>query len=53
MGAVVEDQEIAMTFLCGLPGRFQHLIVATDDIADDSTLSLKFAKSRKLQEEQK
>lgn len=49
----VEDQELAMTVLCGLPSKFEHLIVAIDAVADDKTLTLEFVRSRLLQEEQR
>ena len=53
MGVAIDDQEIAMTVLCGLPQKYEHLIVAIDAAANDDTLSLDFVKSRLLQEEQR
>ena len=53
MEVSVNDEDIAMTILCGLPERFEHLIVAIDTVADDSNLTLDFVKSRLLQEEQR
>ena len=53
MEVTVDDQGIAMSILCGLPERFEHLIVAIDGVADESNLSLEFVKSRLLQEEQR
>ena len=53
MDVEVEDEDIAMSVLCGLPGKFEHLIVAIDTVADNSKLSLDFVKSRLLQEEQR
>ena len=53
MGVVIENQDIAMTVLCGLPQKYEHLIVAIDAVATDETLTLDFVKSRLLQEEQR
>jgi len=53
MDAIVTDQEIAMTVLCGLPAKFEHLIVAIDAVANDEKLTMDFVKSRLLQEEQR
>ena len=53
MDLSIDDKEIAMTVLCGLPARYEHLIVAIDAASDDKTLSLDFVKSRLLQEEQR
>lgn len=53
MDVKIDDKDIAMTVLCGLPSRYEHLIVAIDAAADDKTLSLEFVKSRLLQEEQR
>lgn len=53
MDAVVTDQELAMTVLCGLPSKYEHLIVAIDAVADDEKLTLEFVKSRLIQEEQR
>ena len=49
----VEEEDIAMAILCGLPERFEHLIVAIDTTIGDRELSLEFVKSRLLQEEQR
>ena len=53
MGVAIDDQEMAMTVLCGLPPKYEHLIVAIDAAADDKSLSMDFVKSRLLQEEQR
>ena len=53
MGVSIDDQEIAMTVICGLPQKYEHLIVAIDAATDDESLSLDFVKSRLLQEEQR
>ena len=53
MDAVVEEEDIAMAILCGLPERFEHLIVAIDTTIGDRPLSFEFVKSRLLQEEQR
>lgn len=47
----IDDQEIAMTVVCGLPAKYEHLIVAIDAAADDSKLNMDFVKSRLFQEE--
>lgn len=49
----VEEEDIAMSILCGLPQGFENLIVSIDTIADESRLTLDFVKSRLLQEEQR
>lgn len=49
----VHDQEFAMIILCGLPSKFEHLIVAINAHADDKKLSLDFVKSRLLRKEQR
>ena len=53
MGVDIDDTEIAMTILCGLPDKYEHLIVAIDAATDDETLTMEFVKSRLLQEEQR
>eukprot|EP00737_Agarophyton_chilense_P003002 gb/GEZJ01003471.1/.p1 GENE.gb/GEZJ01003471.1/~~gb/GEZJ01003471.1/.p1 ORF type:complete len:730 (-),score=111.20 gb/GEZJ01003471.1/:63-2252(-) len=53
MDVVVEEEDIAMAILCGLPERFEHLIVAIDTTIGDRQLTLEFVKSRLLQEEQR
>ena len=53
MGVEIDDKDIAMTVLCGLPDKYEHLIVAIDAVADDDTLTMDFVKSRLLQEEQR
>ena len=53
MGVNIDDKDIAMTVLCGLPDKYEHLIVAIDAVADDDTLTMDFVKSRLLQEEQR
>ena len=49
----IDDKDVAMTVLCGLPQKYEHLIVAIDAVATDTTLTLDFVKSRLLQEEQR
>ena len=53
MDVKVEDDDIAMTVLCGLPPKYEHLIVAIDAAKEDSELTFDFVKSRLLQEEQR
>lgn len=53
MDVEISDQEMAMTVLCGLTTKFDHLIVAIDAVADDVTLTMDFVKSRLLQEEER
>lgn len=54
MGVKIDDQEMAMAFLCGLPDRFDGLISALDALADDSkTFTFQFVVSRCQQEEQR
>ena len=53
MDVDVKDEDIAMSVLCGLPDRFEHLIVAIDTVTDETNLTLEFVKSRLLQEEQR
>ena len=53
MDVKVEDGDIAMTVLCGLPSKYEHLIVAIDAATGDSSLTMDFVKSRLLQEEQR
>ena len=50
----IDDKEIAMAVLNGLPARFESLIVALDALGnEDEMFSLDFVKSRLLQEEQR
>lgn len=53
MEVIVEDEDVAMSILCGLSERFEHLIVAIDTMTGDKALTLEFVKSRLLQEEQR
>lgn len=53
MDVLVEENYIAMALLCGLPGRFENLIVTIDTMIQDRELSLHFVKCRLLQREQK
>lgn len=53
MDVSLKDEDVAMTILCGLPERFEHLIVAIDTVASDRPLSLDFVRSRLLQEDQR
>ena len=50
----IDDKEIAMAVLNGLPARFESLIGALDALGnEDEMFSLDFVKSRLLQEEQR
>ena len=53
MDGNVEDAEIAMTILNGLPQQYSNLIVALDALGSDETFTIDFVKSRLLQEEQR
>lgn len=53
MKAVVSDQELAMTILCGHPNKIEHLIVAIYAVADAENLTVRFVWSRLIQEEQR
>lgn len=54
MGVNIDDQELAMAFLCGLPDRFDGLISAIDALGDEhKSLTFQFAVSRAQQEEQR
>lgn len=49
----VDDAEIAMAQLCGLPDWIAHIIVAVDTVKSERELNFEFVKSRLLQEEQR
>ena len=54
MNVDIDDEEMAMEELNGLPARFESLIVALDAWgSEDKMFSLEFFKSRLLQEEQR
>ena len=54
MKVEIDDKEIAMAVLNGLPSRFESLIVALDALgSEDKMFSLEFFKSRLLQKEQR
>ena len=54
MNVDIDDKEMAMAVLNGLPARFESLIVALDALgSEDKMFSLDFVKSRLLQEEQR
>ncbi|CDF77556.1 Retrovirus-related Gag-Pol polyprotein [Chondrus crispus] len=54
MSVEIDDKEIAMAVLNGLPPRFDNLIVALDALGnEDKVFGLDFVKSRLLQEEQR
>ncbi|CDF32368.1 unnamed protein product [Chondrus crispus] len=54
MSVEIDDKEIAMAVLNGLPSRFDNLIVALDALGnEDKVFELEFVKSRLLQEEQR
>eukprot|EP00171_Calliarthron_tuberculosum_P022598 IDg22598t1 len=52
MGVEIDDKEIAMAVLNGLPARYQPIITALDAIGDeDASFNLEKVRSRLLQEE--
>jgi len=54
MGVDIEDQEMAMAALNGLPASYESLIVALDAVGnDEKSFSFDIVKSRLLQEEQR
>ena len=54
MGVTVDDQEMAMALLNGLPDRFDSLISALDALGnDEEQFTFEFVKSRCQQEEQR
>eukprot|EP00171_Calliarthron_tuberculosum_P000924 IDg924t1 len=54
MGVILEESEMAMALLNGLPERFDGLISALDALGnDDKIFTLEFVKSRCVQEEQR
>ena len=54
MGVTIDDQEMAMALLNGLPERFDSLISALDALGnDDKLFTFNFVKSRCVQEEQR
>ena len=54
MGVEVDDKEMGMAVLNGLPPRYDSLIVALDALGnEDKIFTLDFVKSRLLQEEQR
>ncbi|CDF39842.1 unnamed protein product [Chondrus crispus] len=54
MSVNIDDKEMAMAVLNGLPARFEALIVALDALGNEEKIfSLDFVKSRLLQEEQR
>jgi gag-polypeptide of LTR copia-type len=53
MGVTIEEEEVAMAVLNGLPPKYDHLIVALDTMGDDAKMTLEFTKIGFTQEEQK
>ena len=53
MKVAIDDEEMAMAMLNGLPERFDPLISALDALGDEKTFTFEFVKSRLLQEEQR
>jgi hypothetical protein len=51
--AKIDQTEVAMAVLKGLPSKYDHLIVALGALGDDTKLTMEFPKSRLLQEEQR
>lgn len=44
MAVTLDDQEVAMTVLCGLSLKYENLIVAIDVADDDDRLTLDFSR---------
>jgi gag-polypeptide of LTR copia-type len=53
MDVNIDEAEVAMAVLNGLPPKYDRLIVALDALGDDTKLTLEFTKSHLLQEEQR
>lgn len=53
MDVIIDYQDVAMTVLCGLLPKYEHLIVAIDAVVDDENLTIDFVKSLLLQEERR
>ena len=54
MGIDVDDKEVAMAVLNGLPPQYENLIVALDALGnEDKLFTLEFVKSRLLQEDER
>ncbi len=54
MGVAIDDKEMAMAVLNGLPKRFETIITALDAIGDDDpSISFDKVRSRLLQEEKR
>jgi gag-polypeptide of LTR copia-type len=53
MGVTIDEEEVAMAVLNGLPPKYDHLIVALDTMGDDAKLTLEFTRSRLMKEEQR
>ena len=54
MGVDVDEEEMAMAALNGLPGRYEYIITALDAVSDgESRFTYDLVKSRLLQEEQR
>ena len=53
MKVTIDDEEMAMALLNGLPERYDSLISALDALGDEKTFTFEFVKSRLLQEEQR
>jgi gag-polypeptide of LTR copia-type len=53
MDVNIDETEVAMAVLNGLPPKYDHLIVALDALVDDTKLTMELTKSRLLQEEQR
>jgi hypothetical protein len=53
MDAKIDETEVSMAVLNGLPPKNDHLIVALDAFGDDAKLTMEFTKSHMLQEEQR
>jgi hypothetical protein len=44
MDAKIDEAEVAMAVLNGLPSKYDHLIVALDAFGDDAKLTMEFTK---------
>lgn len=53
MNVQIENEEVVMAVLNGLPKQYDNIITALDALGSESTFSLEFVKSRLLQEEQR
>jgi hypothetical protein len=45
MDVTIDEEEVAMAVMNGLPTKYDHLIVALDTMGDDAKLTLEFTES--------